>query len=362
MRIGFACLWDRNAPATWSRTPWELRAALRSHADVVDVGVEVPLPMRRLLQTAHLRYRNGRLISLWEQGSLTDRFARSQLSRSVRRLEPDVVLEMQDLAPIDRPYFLYQDFSFDSLIGLRNSGVDVFRMLTTREMQRRRERQLKVYERATGVIAMSRWLAESLIKDTGLAPEKVHVVHPGLNAGGRGTPPDRVGGPRKRLLFIGRTFAQKGGDLVLQAFERLRGEGVTLTIAGPPTLDPVPDGVTFLGALPLNEIARLYDEHDLFVLPSRIEGFGIVFAEALSRGLPLIARNEFAMPEIVQAPRYGRLINNDDPDHLAGTILDALNDDELFRRCRDEAESVADYYSWDRAAQQFVTALTVAAA
>lgn len=357
MRIGFACLWDRDAPATWSRTPWELRAALRAHADVVDVGVDVPLPVRRFLQTAHLKYRNGQLISLWEQGSLTDRYCRRHVQRAAMRNDVDVVLEMQDLASIDRPFYLYQDMSFDALLGMRESGADVFRVLTTNEMLRRRERQLKVYDKAAGVIAMSRWLAESLVKDTGLAPEKVHVVHPGLVAANPAPVPDRTNGPRKRLLFIGRHLVPKGGDIVLQAFEYLRGEGVTLTIAGPASIGSVPDGVDFLGPLPVNDIAKLYDQHDLFVLPSRIEGFGIVFAEALSRGMPIIARDAFAMPEIVQAPRYGRLIDKDDPEHLAGTILDALRDDELFRRCRDEAAFVANYYSWDRAAAQTLEAL-----
>ncbi len=360
MRIGFACLWDRDAASTWSRTPWELRAALRAHADVVDVGVDVPLPVRRLLQTAHLRYRNGRLISLWEQGSLTDRFCRYQLQRAAVKKDADVVLQMQDLAAIDRPFYLYQDMSFDALLKLRDSGADVFRVLTTAELLRRRERQLKVYDKAAGVIAMSRWLADSLVKDTGLPPEKVHVVHPGLVAASTGPIPDRTNGPRRRLLFVGRLLLPKGGDLVLQAFERLREQNVTLTVAGPESIGEVPEGVTFLGPLPVNEIAKLYDQHDLFVLPSRIEGFGIVFTEALSRGMPIVARNDFAMPEIVQAPRYGRLIDKDDPDLLASTLLEALNDDELFRRCHDEASSIAGYYSWDRAARETVTALSSA--
>jgi glycosyltransferase involved in cell wall biosynthesis len=267
---------------------------------------------------------------------------------------------MQDLASVNRPYLIYQDMSFDALLKLRGSGADVFRVLTTSEMLRRRERQLNVYDKAAGVVAMSRWLADSLIKDTGLPPEKVHVVHPGLVATNRAPVPDRTQGPRRRLLFVGRHLIPKGGDLVLQAFERLRGEGVTLTIAGPASIGAVPDGVNFLGSLPVNDIAKLYDQHDLFVLPSRIEGFGIVFAEALSRGMPLVARNDFAMPEIVQAPRYGRLIDEDDPDLLAGVVLDALNDDELYRRCRDEAQLVANYYSWSRAADQTVAAVKVA--
>jgi glycosyltransferase involved in cell wall biosynthesis len=330
---------------------------MRARADVVDVGVDVPFPVRRFLQTAHLRYRNGRLISLWEQGSLTDRYCRSQLQRSIVKMDVDVVLQMQDLAPVDRPYFLYQDMSFDALLNMRESGADVFRILTTSEMLRRRERQLNVYDKAAGVLAMSRWLADSLVKDTGLPREKVHVVHPGLVAANTAPVPDRTQRPRTRLLFIGRHLVPKGGDLVLQAFERLRGQGITLTIAGPASIGEVPEGVNFLGALPVNDIAKLYDQHDLFVLPSRIEGFGIVFAEALSRGMPLVARNDFAMPEIVQAPRYGRLIDKDDPDVLADILLDSLNDDELYRRCRDEAESVANYYSWSRAAQETIDAL-----
>jgi len=362
MRIGFACLWDRDAASTWSRTPWELRAAMRSrvdlNADVVDAGVRVPLPMRRLLQAAHLTIRNGQLISLWEQGSLTDRYCRAQLSK---RKDLDVMLQMQDLAAVDVPFFLYQDMSFDALLKLRDAGADVFRVLTRDEMRRRRERQLGIYDKAAGVIAMSRWLADSLINDSGLPPGKVHVVHPGLVAGNN-TPITRRPGPRRKLLFIGRTFASKGGDLVLKALAYLRKQvnpRITLTIAGPPAMPEVPDGVNFLGALPSREVAELYDTHDLFVLPTRIDGFGIVFAEALARGLPCIGRNNFAMPEIIQPPRYGSLVDGDDPKELARLIAEALADDELYRRCEDDAEATRAYYSWDRAALETIRAVTL---
>jgi len=360
MRIGFACLWDRDAASTWSRTPWELRAAMRAHADVVDAGVHVPLPARRFLQAAHVKIRNGQLISLWEQGSLTDRYCRAQLSK---RDDIDVMLQMQDLAAVDIPFLLYQDMSFDALLSLRGQGLDVFRNLTTKEMRRRRERQLGIYAKAAGVIAMSRWLADSLVNDTGLPREKVHVVHPGLVAGNSTPLPERPS-PRRRLLFIGRTFASKGGDIALKALARLRREvdpRITLTIAGPPAMPTgeVPEGVNFLGALPGREVAKLYDTHDLFVLPTRIEGFGIVFAEALARGLPCIGRDNFAMPEIIQPPRYGSLLDGDDPDELAKLITEALGDDDLYRRCADDAEATRAYYSWERAAQETVRAVTL---
>lgn len=326
---------------------------MRPLADVIDAGVQVPPLTRRALQAAHATIRGGRLISLWEQGSLTDRYCRAQLSK---RTDVDVMLQIQDLAAVDIPFFVYQDMSFDALLSLRTRGVDVYRALTTGEMHRRRERQLKIYARATGVIAMSRWLAGSLVEETGLPPEKVHVVHPGLVAGAD-RPVSPRPAPRRRLLFIGRTFAGKGGDLVLKALARLRDQvdpGITLTIAGPAGLDVVPDGVNFLGALPSAEVAELYDTHDLFVLPSRIEGFGIVFAEALARGLPCIGRNGFAMPEIIQAPRYGSLVDGEDPDELAKLIAEALGDDDLYQRCASDAATTRAYYSWERAAAQMV--------
>lgn len=328
---------------------------MRRIADVVDAGVHVPLLTRRMLQAAHVTIRDGQLISLWEQGSLTDRYCRAQLSK---RTDLDVMLQIQDLAAVDLPFYVYQDMSFDALLSLRGRGVDVFRVLTSDEMRRRRERQLDIYAKATGVIAMSRWLAASLVNDTGLPPAKVHVVHPGLVAG-NAEPVRPRPGPRRKLLFIGRTFASKGGDLVLKALARLRDQvdpGITLTIAGPPRFAEVPEGVNFLGALPSAEVAKLYDTHDLFVLPTRIEGFGIVFAEALARGLPCIGRNGFAMPEIIQPPRYGSLVDGDDPDELAKLIADALGDDELYRRCETDAAATRAYYSWERAATQMVQA------
>ena len=111
---------------------------------------------------------------------------------------------------------------------------------------------------------------------------------------------------------------------------------ITLTVAGPekwPLPGSPPDGVRFLGALPPGEVAALYDSHDLFVMPSRMEPFGIVFAEALSRGLPCIARDAYAMPEIVTPGLSGYLIAGDDEHELAATIAAALADDALYEAC-----------------------------
>lgn len=373
-RIGFACLWDRTNPAgTWSYTPWLLRAAMRRHAEVPDVGVRVPAARELALRLAHARWRGGRPITTWHQSRVTDAYCRRVVARAAAAAECDAVLEIQDVAPLDRPFFLYQDLSFDALLecldrsGPLPPGLAVAG-LPPSLLRRRRDRQRSVYERAAGVIAMSRWLATSLVEVSGLPPEKVHVVNPGrsaVDAGGPGaSPPPRRDPPRRRLLLVGKGFIGKGGDLAVAALAILRRRvdpAITLTVVGPrewPLPGAVPDGVDFLGVRPRAEVARLYDTHDLLVVPSRLEGFGIVFAEALARGLPCIGRDAFAMPELIEPGTNGALTTGDDPAALAATIAQVLADDALYQRCRSGAEAAAAHYTWDRAAREVVEVVT----
>jgi glycosyltransferase involved in cell wall biosynthesis len=365
VRIGFACLWAPRPEATWSHTPWHLRAAMRAHADIVDVGVALPASAQAALKGLHVRWQNGRPITVWKQSPITDALCTTQVRRRAARASCDAVLQMQDLAVLDRPYFLYQDMSFDALVEMREqAGVPLYRGMSAAALRRRQERQRTVYERAAGVLVMSRWLARSLVGRTGVPAEKVHVVHPGTSSvaatGHRVPVRDR---PRRRLLFIGREYTIKGGDLAVAALAVLRREvdpQITLTVVGPaawPGSGAPPDGVEFLGEQPFAEVVRLYDSHDLFVMPSRLEGFGIALAEAGARGLPCVARDAYAMPEIVRPGVNGALITGDDPAELAKVIAGVLADDALYESCRARAAQTAAYFSWDRAGREALAAI-----
>jgi glycosyltransferase involved in cell wall biosynthesis len=297
---------------------------------------------------------------------------------------------IDDLAVLPVPFFVYYDASWDAMISAAVSAEAYagLRMITRSTMERRRERQLAVYERATGVVAMSHWFARSLVEQSGLPAGKVHVVHPGISAGWalqdghldassateRGEhnlrrPFCERAAPRRRLLFVGRQykpydFYRKGGDLVVAALAVLRRDHdprITLTVAGPekwPLPGNPPDGVRFLGALPPTDVAALYDTHDLFVMPSRVEPFGIVFAEALARGLPCIARDAYAMPEIVTPGISGALITGDDEHQVAEVIAATLADDALYEACHSRAPQMAAYFSWERAAAEMAQVIT----
>jgi glycosyltransferase involved in cell wall biosynthesis len=381
-RIGFASLWEEIPERTWSYTAWNLRAGMRLAGQVVDVGVQIPPLPRTALKALHTRPRRGRLTTSWTYSRLTDAYSTRILRRELALARAgggcDAVLTIQDLAALPVPFYLYQDLSYDALIAARD-GADALADLlsiTPATVARRRERQLAIYERATGIIAMSRWFARALVDQTGLPAGKVHVVHPGVSAQralhgndavtavtGHGPAnariPERVP-PRRRLLFVGNDFYRKGGDLVVAALAVLRREHdprITLTVAGPkawPQPGDPPDGVRFLGSLPAGEVARLYDDHDLFVMPSRMEPFGIVFAEAITRGLPCIARDAYAMPEIVIPGVSGALVTGEDAGELAAAIAAALADDGLYAKCHEHAPDAAAYFSWERAGHEVV--------
>jgi glycosyltransferase involved in cell wall biosynthesis len=367
LRLGFACAWQPDRRATWSGTPWFLREALSRKVVLVDTGIDLPPLACRALQVLHARRHEGRWVSTWRQSAVTDLLYRRQIQRRVRGASVDAVLEIGDLSEVDRPYFFYQDLSYDVLLHHwddERGTVLHFPGLSRDRILRRRDRQRRLYEGAAGILAMSAWFARTLVEWSGVAPSKVHVVHPGSGplAGSRAIERPRAEAPRRKLLFIGKDFDTKGGDQVVAALRLLRraGEPMTLTVAGPkewPLPGDVPDGVTFLGRIPFEEVSALYVSHDLFVMPSRFEGFGMVFAEALAHGLPCIARDAFAMPEIVRAGENGDLVRGDDPASLAQAIVRTLANDAVYERCRREAPDVRRYYAWDRAAEDAVQAI-----
>lgn len=360
VRLGFACAWDPRPEPTWSYTPWHLRSALRTRADVVDIGMSYPKAVRLPLKALHARRVDGHWVSMWKHSPLARGYARRALHGGERTTPCDVVLEIQDLASLRTPYLVYQDLSYDVLLDeLDAHGTLVhFPSLTRSDAQRFRDRQHRIYERAAGVLAMSAWFADHLVRVSGIPADKVHVVHPGASAGLATSDGERkvTDGPRRRLLFVGKDFATKAGTRVLAALALLRADvdpGITLTVVGPkqwPVPGEPPDGVDFRGRLPIEQVRGLYAEHDLFVMPSRFEAFGIALVEALSHGLPCVARKAYAMPEIVRPGDNGGLVTSDDPAELAGVIADLLADDEIHRRVARQAADVRAHYSWERAA------------
>lgn len=129
------------------------------------------------------------------------------------------------------------------------------------------------------------------------------------------------------LAFVGRGWdPRKNVGLLLRALPAIRRRlpGATLRLIGEPPRGPLPDGVEATGAVA--EIASHLRTASLFVLPSRQEGFGIVAAEALAAGVPVLSTPSGGPEELIERSGGGRVLGGFGADELAETAVELLGD------------------------------------
>lgn len=139
-----------------------------------------------------------------------------------------------------------------------------------------------------------------------------------------------------RLAFIGRHDRQKGLDVLLKTIDRFSYPDISFDIVGESVVgtrshcSSQAANLRFHGWLPRTAIADLLRHVDAVIMPSRWEAFGLVAIEAMRAGVPVIASNRGALPEIVEDGVGGYIFDLDDPDAL-GLLLGRLDKSELKR-------------------------------
>lgn len=172
---------------------------------------------------------------------------------------------------------------------------------------------------------------------------RVDVIRPGIDIGHfESYEPDREelarfrGGAAWVVGSVGRLVRQKGYDLLLEAMPRLLADrpGLRLVIAGEgPERRALEDragalgirhAVRLVGHLP--DPRALYAAMDVFLLPSRHEGYGVVFLEAMAMGVPVLGTRVVGSDEAVRDGRTGILVPPGDADVLAHAVSRLLGD------------------------------------
>jgi glycosyltransferase involved in cell wall biosynthesis len=207
---------------------------------------------------------------------------------------------------------------------------------------------------AHACVATSRVTADRL-QHEGVA-RRVVVAEPGADRMPRSaTGGQEPSGALIRVLFVGNILRRKRVLELCQAFAGLPGANAELVLVGA-ELEPDYAGevraiaaapelagrVHFLGPLPATGVAEQLALADVLVLPSELEGYGMVLSEALWASVPIIAARVGAAEQLVNQTEAGLLYEPDDAGGLSATLAAFVGDAALRSRLRRAAWSAAE--------------------
>lgn len=212
--------------------------------------------------------------------------------------------------------------------------------LSTEAAARLRASERAALPMAQSVVVTSGHTLETMVRDYGVPRDWLTLARPGTDPA-----PRAKGSPDvPNLLTVATLTHRKAPDVLIDALARIADLRWTSTLVGSIERDAattakvreliarhgLQDRVALRGELQDEALSAAYAGADVFALPSRHEGYGMVFAEALARGLPIVACAAGAVPETVPADA-GLLVPPDDPQALAEALRRVLSD-VAFRR------------------------------
>ena len=344
-RLGFAVPGDLNTATGGYAYDRRMIAELRKlgwDVDIIDLSSEFPRPGNGAREAAFAK------LKAVPQGTplVIDGLAFGVMASEATRL----ALGRKLIALVHHPLALET--------GLRPEEAMTFQIM-----------ERTALSAAGSTVTTSHTTARILMSDYGVPERRLIVAPPGADEavparGSGGTDP-------LALLAVGALVPRKGYDVLIAALATLRDLPWRLTIAGDRTRDPataqrleadiarvdLSHRITLAGAVTDEKLDALYDSADLFVLPSRYEGYGMGFAAAIARGLPVIGTDAGAIPEAVPADA-GILVPPDNVSALAAALRRLITDaGERGRLAAAARTAAAQLPTWADSAVLFSRAL-----
>jgi len=225
---------------------------------------------------------------------------------------------------------------------------------------------------AAQILTVSRHSARDIQDLYGLPEERISVIPNGVSGDFyRDLDQSRHSEMRARhripsssyILFLGGADPRKNHSMLLQAFAQhpILRKSHYLVLVGDPChpfgnvsetsrILGISERVVCLSAVSVHDLRLLYSHADLFVFPSRYEGFGMPVLEAMACGAPVITSNTTALPEVTGDAAV--LINPEDPVELGEAMSQVLEDSHLRVTLRSRGFERARQFTWELAAQR----------
>ena len=316
MKVAYLSINDAGDVKHWSGlVHYMYKCVADQQVQVSLVNCGVPYSRWLKLKAKLIRLVSGKSYQLDRDHSYMKQVA-ANAERQLKTLQYDVVFAPGSL-PItylntDKPMVFWTDATFHSMIGFY-PGWDNLSALC---MKNGNDAEQAAINKSSLVLYASNWARDSAIKRYGADPTKIKQMPFGANMETVMTAAEVENAIAQRqqhksvnLLFVGIDWERKGGDLAVETVKKLREKGVDATITLVGSNLPARFDMPFIKHYPLlnksvkadaEKLNQLYKEATLFILPTRAECFGVVFAEAGSYGLPVITSNVGGCPSAVR--------------------------------------------------------------
>lgn len=213
---------------------------------------------------------------------------------------------------------------------------------------------------AAGIVVPSNFVRAGLLQ-IGIPDHKIAVVPYGCSGPHHSGPPEENHDGALRLLWVGQASYRKGAHHLLTAFRSLPRGTATLTMVCRSgdlgLLGQLPAGTNVLAGVSAERLQQLYATHDVFVMPSLAEGFGLVYLEAMASGLPVIATGNTGIADVAGGSAGVILVPPGRAEPLADTLqaLASRRGDQRTRR--QAARDLASRMTWSRFRTELRSAL-----
>jgi len=228
----------------------------------------------------------------------------------------------------------------------------------------------KSFRNAKFILAVSGNVGEDIVRLRLASKDKIRVVNPSINLPKNSSESqqqtDRIGSDAEEplLLTVGQTRPLKNWWRLIRAFRILRDRigkcSLVLVSSDDRNFKSIRNliaelkfehgEVNLLGYQTQEQLVNLYKLADIFVFPSLYEGFGLPPLEAMACGLPVVASNRGAIPEVLGDAAF--YVNPEDEQDIARGMKLVLENAELKQSLVDKGLEQVRKYSWEKTARQ----------
>ncbi len=259
-------------------------------------------------------------------------------------------------------------------------GGDPVAMEKKYNFEHRISEELRIFKQVKAQTVTTKVQEEKLEQLYGFTSDNVAVISPGVDV--HSFRPPKAGQekvktdlPDRYVFCLSRIDANKGHDLLLQAFDMVRKKmpDVHLVIGGG---SPKPQGtelevrtameriiaerdmcdqVHIVGYVPDELIVPHYQQEELFALPSLFEPFGMTALEAMACGRPVVASKFGGIRNVITSGENGLLVDPQNAEEFAGAMIKLLEERDFSDRIAEAGrQTIQEQYSWEAIAQRHI--------